>query len=137
MVLDQTGMSGWGWSQCSPVTINTLTKRVTYEGSYWATKHFSFYIEPNATVFRITGAGNDKCIEVNGACGCTAGCSRSPSLEFIAFRNPGGEFIVIGQNLALVEQPVLMMIDGVVAFHEKLPPESMNTFVLQANTGNI
>ena len=35
MVLDQTGRSGWGWSQCSPVTIDTVAQTVTYEGVPW------------------------------------------------------------------------------------------------------
>ena len=54
-MLDQTGMSGWGWSQCSPVTVDNVTKAVTYEGSYWATKHYSYYIHKGATMVTTTG----------------------------------------------------------------------------------
>jgi hypothetical protein len=72
-VLDQTGLSGWGWSQCSPVTVDTTTQQVTYEGSYWATKHFSFFVEPGAV--RLEASGDlGLCVLVNGACGCDAGC---------------------------------------------------------------
>ena len=64
-VLDQTGMSGWGWSQCSPVTVDNVTKTVTYEGSYWATKHYSYYIDAGAAM--VSTAGDiGKCITVNG-----------------------------------------------------------------------
>ena len=135
MVLDQAGRSGWGWAQCSPITVDNTNKQVTYEGSYWATKHFSYYVEANATVLPVTGAGNDLCVTVNGACGCASGCSRgAPSTEFIAFRNPSGETVVLAQNRGMVEQPIEMTIDGKVAFSEKLPAASMNTFVVPKYT---
>lgn len=130
MVLDQDGKSGWGWSQCSPITVDTVTKNVTYEGSFWATKHFSYFVEPNATVLPVTGALNHPCTLVNGACGCRGGCNDSPITEFLAFRNPSGEIVVVAQNTAPTEQPVRLMIDGKLAFSERLPPASMNTFVV-------
>jgi O-glycosyl hydrolase len=137
MVLDETGMSGWGWSQCSPVTIDHATKTVIYEGSYWATKHYSYYVEANATVLLVKGAGNDACVRVNGACGCAGGCSDQPSAEFIAFRNPNDDVVVLAQNKAAIEQPVNMVIDGKLTFSERLPPLSMNTFLVEAGSSAI
>ena len=131
MVLDQTGQSGWGWAQCSPITVDSTNKQVTYEGSYWATKHFSYYVDVNATVLPVMGSGNAQCVFVNGACGCARGCSDGdPATELIAFRNPSGETVVLAQNMAAIEQPVEMTIDGKLAFSEKLPAASINTFVV-------
>ena len=97
MVLDETGKSGWNWSQCSPVTVFKAAQTVSYEGSYWATKHYSYFVEPGAKVLLVSGGG--ACRTVNGACGCARGCTTADSRgggeegatdQFIAFKNPAG-----------------------------------------------
>ena len=77
MVLDETGKSGWNWSQCSPVTVFKAAQTVSYEGSYWATKHYSYFVEPGAKVLLVSGGG--ACRTVNGACGCARGCTTADS----------------------------------------------------------
>ena len=132
MVLDQTGESGWGWSQCAPVTVNTATKRVTHEGSYWATKHFSNVVDAGATGLATTG-DNARCVEVNGACGCARGCAAqgdAGATEAISFRNPDGTLIVVAQNTAGAESQVNVLADGKVVLSEHLPARSMSTFTV-------
>eukprot|EP00936_MAST-01D_sp_MAST-1D-sp1_P000658 g658.t1 len=132
MVLDQTGKSGWGWSQCAPVTVNTVTKRVTYEGSYWATKHFSNVVDAGAIVLETTG-DNARCVEVNGACGCARGCGAQGAfgaIEAISFRNPDGTLVIVTQNTADAESPVNLLVDGITVLSERLPARSISTFTL-------
>eukprot|EP00035_Acanthoeca_spectabilis_P029168 m.473515 g.473515 ORF g.473515 m.473515 type:complete len:100 (-) comp34489_c0_seq1:96-395(-) len=55
---------------------------VTYEESYWATKHFSFYVEPGSA--RLATKGDmGLCTAVNGGCGGAA-CGET-SYQIIAF----------------------------------------------------
>lgn len=137
MVLDQTGESGWGWAQCSPVTVDTTTQTVTYEGSYWATKHFSFYVQPGAKLLPTSG-DSGACKEINGACGCARGCSGGDRSQFISFVNPRagagaageGEVVVVALNANDVVSPVRISIDGKLAVSELLPAHSMSTFVV-------
>ena len=142
MVLDQTGMSGRGWSQCSPVTIDNVTKTVTYEGSYWATKHYSYYVGAGATMVSTSG-DIGKCITVNGACGCgkTSGCTRGqwkPHLydtqQYISFVNPDKSVVVVGMNAGDAKQHLTVSVDGtVVVSNATLPPHSFNTFKVPAS----
>ena len=140
MVLDQSGKSGWGWSQCSPVTVFTDTKQVSYEGSYWATKHFSSLIEPGAVLLG-TGGDNGRCQEINGACGCAQGCGNggrgdtagvgAPD-QYISFRNPNGDIVIVGLNANGVPRHLTLSVDGEEVASALLPPHSMNTFVVHS-----
>ena len=128
MVLDQTGLSGWHWSQCSPVTVHTDTKTVTYEGSYWATKHFSAVVDAGAVV--LGTSGGDRCVEVNGACGCAKGCgSANAEDQFIAFKNPDGKVAIVGMNAGDAARPVRLIVDGRLVARVELPPHSMSSFI--------
>ena len=136
MVLDETGESGWNWSQCSPVTVFTRTQTVSFEGSYWATKHYSYFVEPGAKVL-LVGGDNGPCRKVHNACGCARGCGTSPNQtssrndQFIAFQNPDGGLVLVGQNGGDSPRPVTVAIDGKAVLSEALPAHSFSTFVIQ------
>lgn len=127
MILDQTGSSGWGWAQCSPVTIDTHAQTVTYEGSFWATKHYSFYVAPGAVRLLATG-DTGACESVNGACGCAA-CGHS-TYQATSFLNPDGEVVVVVLNGDSAERPLQLSVDGKVHTTVVLPAHSMNTFTI-------
>ena len=133
MVLDETGMSGWNWSQCSPITVFRRTQTVSFEGSYWATKHYSYFVEPGAKVL-LVGGDNGPCRRVHNACGC-ARCSDAqlmPHPQFIAFQNPdGGGVVLVGQNGGTGSRTVTVTIDGKAVLSETLPAHSFSTFVIQ------
>ena len=72
-----------------------------------------------------------QCVSVNGACGCTGGCSSGgDSSEFIAFRNPNGTVAVIGPNPTAASIEVQISVDGAMAAEVALPAHSMNTFMI-------
>lgn len=127
-----------GWSQCSPVTVHTDTKTVTYEGSYWATKHYSYYIDVGA---KLIGTAGDigRCTEVNGACGCTnaSGCSAHNRIDpdqYISFVNPDQSVVVVGMNAGDTLQHLSIEVDGIVVANATLPPHSFNTFKVPASS---
>lgn len=147
MVLDETGKSGWGWAQCSPITVHRDTKTVTYEGSFWATKHFSYFVDVDAVVLSTSG-DNGNCISVNGACGCFKNGVRTcddqagggegkvvadgvATVQVISFKNPSGEVIIVGLNARDTASTVNIHVDAALAIAVQLPPHSMNTFTVQ------
>ena len=115
---------------------------MTYEGSYWATKHYSYYVDAGATMVRASG-DIGKCVTVNGACGCekTSGCADTWAVrrgmnpvEHIAFVNPDKSVVVVGMNSGGAVQHLTVSVDGtVVVSNATLPPHSMNTFKVPAS----
>ena len=120
------------------MTVDNVTKQVTYEGSYWATKHYSYYVDVGAAM--VSTAGDvGKCTTVNGACGCqkTCGCTRSmryDTNQYISFVNPDKSVVVVGLNAGGAEQHLTVNVDGrVVVANATLPPHSFNTFKVPAS----
>jgi len=48
LILDEGGVSHWGWRQNAPVIVNPKTLRVTYTAEYWAMKHISRFVPPGS-----------------------------------------------------------------------------------------
>jgi glucosylceramidase len=48
MVLDETGISYWGWKQNSMISINPSDKTYRLNPEFYLMKHLSAYIEPGA-----------------------------------------------------------------------------------------
>ena len=75
MVLDETGKSHWGWKQNSLVTINRVTKTITFNPEFYLMKLFSSHIRPGAVKLLVEHEENA-----------------------LAFLNPGGEAVIILRN---------------------------------------
>lgn len=58
MILDQTGMSAWGWPQNSMVVIDRDTKSVKFTDEYYLFKHFSHYIQPGDRLLKSSEGDN-------------------------------------------------------------------------------
>ena len=63
MILDETGRSRWGWKQNAMITIDSKTKKVTYNPEFYLMKHFSYFIEPGSFKLK-TSDGN--CLAFKG-----------------------------------------------------------------------
>jgi glucosylceramidase len=48
MVLNETGKSQWGWKQNSMITINSMTREVSYNPEFYLMKHLSYFVESGA-----------------------------------------------------------------------------------------
>lgn len=106
MILEQGGMSSWGWHQNSMVVVDN--GRYTLTPEYYVMKHFSRYIQKDAVRLCLTGHWT--------------GTS-------VAFRNPDGSVVLVTQNGFPEAQTVEFTVDGETYTFE-LAPESINTMVL-------
>jgi len=70
MVLDTVGMSLGNWPQNALLTVDRSTKRLIVTPAYYAFRHFSQYVQPNATRIKLSG-----------------------STDAIAFSNPDGSIV--------------------------------------------
>lgn len=113
MVLDETGNSTWGWRQNAPITVNSKTGMVTYNGEYYVMRHFSHFVKPGAKRVHTEGAWDDK----------------------IAFLNPDGSTVLVIGNAREFPLDVRIAVAGsgdVNSIDVRLPANSMNTFVVPA-----
>ena len=50
IVLDQTGLSSWAWSQDSTVVIDSYDGHITYTPQYYLMKHLSAFVKPGRNI---------------------------------------------------------------------------------------
>jgi len=110
LVLDETGLSTAHWPQCSPIVVDSQTKKVTYTPYYYCYKHFSYFVQPGAHIIATAGTANDR----------------------VAFVNPDGEVVLVLENSQGADRPVTLNVDGMEAGPVVLPAHSFNTFTLAA-----
>ena len=56
LVLDQTGLSSWGWRQNSPIVVDSQQQTVTYTPEFYLMKHFSYFVRPGAVRLKLAGS---------------------------------------------------------------------------------
>jgi glucosylceramidase len=111
MVLDETGMSTWKWRQNALITVDHVTGKVTYNGEYYAMRHFSQYVKPGAKRVLTTGGWGDK----------------------IAFVNPYGSTVIVIANSAAKPYEIVITVAGRSdggTFKATLPAGSIDTFIV-------
>jgi glucosylceramidase len=106
LVLDETGLSTGGWPQCSPVVVDTRTRKVIYTPYYYCYKHFSSFVQPGAHILATESEWGDR----------------------VAFVNPDGEINVVMANTSDQDRPIAVAIDGRQSAVVNLPAHSFNTF---------
>lgn len=108
MALPEGGMSTWGWTQNSLITVNEETKQITYQPEFYLMKHFSQFVRKGARVLSTNGrwASNS-----------------------IAFENPDGQIVlVVGSNMNIPRN--FMFDDGERSFSSIIEPHSIHTFII-------
>jgi glucosylceramidase len=101
------GMSRWGWTQNSLVTVNGQDKTCRYTYEYYLLKHFSHYILPGAQRLKTAGEFGD----------------------VLSFKNKNGKIITIFYNDEKTETTKTVKV-GEDVFELKLKPQSINTILL-------
>lgn len=104
MILDDTGVSPWGWKQNALISVNPKTQQVDYHPEYYLMKHLSHYIEPGAQRVILDNAGDD----------------------ILAFVNPDGKEVVIAANRLDTSRDVVLK-QGEKYLTFVLPPKSFST----------
>lgn len=105
--LEQGGMSRWGWTQNSLITVDPVTFNYKYTNEYYLLKHFSHYIQSGAHL--LSSKGSDE--------------------NIIAFKNPDGRYVMIVYNPEeKLSQKTIKIGDKLIAV--AFQPQSFNTIVL-------
>jgi hypothetical protein len=114
MVNDQTGKSGFDWSQNVMIQVNSSSKQVAYNPHFYAYKHFGYYVKAGAKAvkYSITGSGPAK---TN------------------AFRNPNGDIILVCSNTNSSAFALTAKV-GSMMYKASLPANSFNTLRILSST---
>ncbi|MDR0620021.1 MAG: beta-glycosidase [Bacteroidales bacterium] len=101
------GMSRWGWTQNSLVTVNEDDKTFRYTYEYYLLKHFSHYVLPEAKMLKTKGAFDN----------------------ILAFKNKNGKIAVLLRNNTGSDITKTVKI-GKKVFEINIKSQSINTILL-------
>ncbi|MDR2040250.1 MAG: beta-glycosidase [Bacteroidales bacterium] len=106
--LEKGGVSRWGWSQNSLITVDVQSKTYKYNYEYYLMKHFSHYVLPGAQRLSVTGEFND----------------------MLAFRNVDGSLVLVirNKNNSVVSPSIKI---GEDIYSLTLKPQSFHTLVIR------
>ena len=107
MILDDTGLSTWGWKQNSLISVLKANGKLRYNPEFFLMKHLSYYVVPGAKRISLTG-----------------------TKDALAFKNLDGSLVLFLGNLtndnittriqAGSQQPTI-----------EIPAQSFNTIVIK------
>jgi glucosylceramidase len=107
--LEDGGVSRWGWSQNSLITVDPKSGTYKYNYEYYLMKHFSRYILPGAKRLHVSGESDD----------------------LLAFKNENGNIVIVVHNGENKEIPRRIKIENEV-ISLILKPQSFNTIVVKS-----
>lgn len=108
MVLNETGMSSWGWKQNSMVTVDTYNKTYTLNPQYWVVRHFTQFVKPGAK--RIT-------------------LETKEGVQALAFKNVDGQIVLVCSNQTNTSQDLIVKIEK-RHINLTISPEHVSTVLL-------
>jgi hypothetical protein len=111
MVLDQSGLSAWGWAQCSMVSVDTTKKTVTFNPQHYCAKHFSYYVKPGARKIKTSGTFANQ----------------------VGFKNPDGSVVIVANNSGTGAVQLAVSLGSSVA-NVSMPAHSFNTYIFYDST---
>jgi glucosylceramidase len=106
MVLDQTGMSSWAWSQDSTIVVDSYDGTIIYTPQFILMKHLSAFVKPGAAFLKPSNAAD----------------------PVLAFKTPDGSVIAVVINTNRYDRETELHIGGQMA-KVVLPARSFSTFV--------
>lgn len=109
MVLNETGMSSWGWKQNAMITVDTYNKNYTINPQFWAVRHFTQFIKPTA-----------KRID----------CQTTEEVQSLAFKNPNGDIVIVLSNQTDNKQNLTVQLDKQY-INIDLAPNTISTALVQ------
>lgn len=107
MVLEQGGISRWGWVQNALITVDKATGAVQWNPEYHLFRHFSAFVQPGAR--RLATTGQDA--------------------EMLAFRNPDGATVLVFANTGDTERTLRVRVRR-QDLQVTLPAHAFSTLVL-------
>jgi glucosylceramidase len=106
MVLDQTGLSSWAWSQDSTIVVDSYDGSIIYTPQFVLMKHVTTFVKPGAVFLKPASDGD-------------------PAL---AFKTHDGAVVVIVMNSNRYDRPAEIHVGNQMAA-VNLPAKSFSTFV--------
>ncbi|MDA3892132.1 MAG: beta-glycosidase [Salinivirgaceae bacterium] len=108
MALAEGGVSRWGWSQNSLITVNKENKSYRYNHEFYLLKHLSHFVKPGARLLNTSGKNNN----------------------LLAFENLDKSIIVITQNEKTTARQLTINLDkkNIIV---SLKADSFNTVVIK------
>ena len=112
LALDEGGVSRWGWSQNSFVTVDPETAQHRFNHEYYVWKHLAHFVR--------------------------AGARFAPTLSYtgyenvLAFVNPDGSVVLAAQNDMSTDMPISFGVGGRLV-RLTLPADSISTVLLPAS----
>ena len=107
--LKKGGVSRWGWSQNSLVTVDEAGKTYRFNHEYYLLKHLSYYVKPGAK--RVASSGS--------------------FINLLAFQNPDKSVVVVLQNDTNADRTVRLQL-GKQTVSPQLKAHSFNTLLVKA-----
>jgi len=108
LALKQGGVSRWGWSQNSLVTVDEVARTYHLNHEYYLLKHLSHYVRPGARRLATSGAFAD----------------------LLAFQNPDKSLVVVARNEQATPQALRLRL-GRRTLVQTLPADSFNTLLIK------
>ncbi|RZL04733.1 MAG: beta-glycosidase, partial [Hymenobacter sp.] len=106
--LKKGGISRWGWSQNSLVTVDEAAHTYQFNHEYYLLKHLSHYVQPGAKRLATSGAFTN----------------------LLAFQNPDKSVVLVAQNETNADQPLHLRV-GTQTLAPVLKANSFNTLLLK------
>jgi glucosylceramidase len=106
--LKEGGVSRWGWSQNSLVTVDEAKKTYRFNHEYYLMKHLSHYVQPGAKRIATSGAFSN----------------------LLAFQNPDKSVVLVAQNDSNEDRTVRLAV-GQGTISPVLKANSFNTLLLK------
>ena len=108
IALEEGGISRWGWSQNSLITVNKENKTYQYNHEYYLLKHVSHFVKPGAHLIATSGS----------------------YANILAFENPDRSMVLVIQNEGESDKTITFGIDG-KNYPARLKADSFNTIVIE------
>jgi glucosylceramidase len=107
MVLDETGMSSWGWPQNSMVVIDKTTKNIQYTDEFYLFKHLSHFVQPGDHLLKSSEGKNH-----------------------LAFQLQDGRIMLLVNNTEETSKTISMKV-GSISFSVELQAQSINSIIVE------
>lgn len=108
LVLEEKGISRWGWKQNSMVSVNFTTKAVTCNPEFYLMKHLSHFVKPGAGKIQQVGSYENA----------------------IAFVNKDNSVVALLENTEGKEKTIYIRVGNKMA-EVNMPAESFSTLIIQ------
>lgn len=123
------GVSRWGWTQNSLVTVDSQNKTYQWNPEFYLMKHFSHYVQPGAVLLETSSASVEK--HRNDVLGWWEGNLSSNADNILAFKNPDNSIAIITYNNGESSKQLHLRVNN-LDLNPTLEGKSFNTILIKS-----